>query len=363
MKSIAIINLKNLKQNALKIKKALKKGSKFCAVVKSNAYGHGMVEVANEIYGIVDCFAVGTVEEGVALRQSGIKKDVLCLLPPTKQEIERAVYHSLTLTVDSKEIVRKIERESAGHNKTTKLHLKFNTGMNRLGVDDLKSLEELARFASKSKHITLDGMFSHYATPEKDFLREEATNRFLLAKRLVKGYNKKATCHIGASGGFLFKKHFDMVRIGLLLYGYKPFNANSLTNGNVIDLSVKPAMQVYSPILKERTLRSGDAALYGSKQTNEELFIRLVAYGYADGLPRQEIGGQFSNRCMGISAQIAQKKQLDANGGTVKIKGESLKGYAPIMLDANAVAKQYGTIPYEILTKAAITCDKIYIKD
>ncbi len=329
----AIIDLNVLDENAEKIKSKLKKGVKFCAVVKADAYGHGAERVSASLYKSVDCFAVALVEEGIKLRLSGIDKDILVLIPPFSEDLKRAVFYNLTLSVDNVQTLKEIEKECEKQNKFIKVHLVFNSGMNRLGTD-LNGIKTLVKFMPKCPHIILDGMFSHYASPENPWALNNATDKFLLAKDVVKSYNNNAVCHISASGGFIVGKQFDMVRIGILLYGYQPFNSDFI--------KVKPVMQVKIPVIKTRTLNAGECALYGLKKSYKKTKISLVRYGYADGLERKEIYGQFNNRCMDLSAVTDCKD----------------KEYC--ILDCENLAEKYGTIPYEILCKFAMRTEKIY---
>lgn len=330
----AIINLVNLKHNAKKIKDKLS-SSKLCAVVKADAYGHGASHVANALYNIADSFAVALVEEGIELKQSGINKDILVLIPPFNGEIERAVSYGLTLTVENSRQVALIENACKRCNKKCKAHIKFNSGMNRLGVDSLQQLEKLLDYCSNLRWVEIEGLFSHYACPQDNCAFERATKQFLLANDLVKGYNKNIICHASASGGFLKGAYFDMVRIGIMLYGYLPFES---------DFNLKPVMKVYSPVVKERKIEKGQNFLYGNQVAESSFSASLIRYGYADGLNRAPVFGQANNRCMDLTM----------------VKDAKAKFY-PVMTNALKLAKEYGTIPYEILTKVGIRANKIYI--
>ena len=331
----AIVNLIDLKQNALKIKSKLK-NTKLCAVVKADAYGHGACPVANALYPICDCYAVALVEEGVGLRQSGIDKEILVLIPPFLGEIERAINYNLSLTIDSLKILYYLEKTCEKLNKKCKIHIKFNSGMNRLGVDNLQELQKILDVCDKLKMVKVQGFFSHYACPEDKKGFESATEQFLLANNLVKGYNKSIVSHISASGGFIKGAYFDMVRIGIMLYGYTPFEC---------DFSLTPVMKVYSPVVKQREIHKGQNYLYGNKRLNTTQSASIIRYGYADGLPRKETKWQLNNRCMDLTM----------------IKGQCKRAFVPIMTNAGSLAKEYQTIPYEILTKVGMRAQKIYI--
>lgn len=338
MLNVAKINLNKLTKNALKIKGKLDDNTKFCAVVKADAYGHGAPVIANALYKIVDYYAVALVEEGVELRNSGIDKDILVLTPIFNRDVELAVFFGLTLTVENKKQIELIDRESKRQNKKTKIHLKYNVGMNRFGVDTLEELKALIEFSISKNCIILDGMYSHLACPQNKKLLKIAENKFLLANNLVKGYNNNAICHLSASGGFLMGKHFDMVRVGVLLYGYKPFKSNYI--------DVEPIMKVYAPIVKRRRLKKGQSALYGNYKLKRDKDVSLIRFGYADGLERRCVHGQINNRCMDL---------------TTLEQGKSNSRFV-ILDDADVLAKKYQTIPYEILSKISIRARKIYIR-
>ncbi len=340
MLNIAKINLNALANNAKAIKNKLEPKVKFCAVVKADAYGHGAPVVANHIYPLVDCFAVALVEEGVTLRRSGIDKDILVLTPLTESDLERAVEYNLTVTVENKNQIINLDRQGKRQGKKTKVHLKFNVGMNRFGVDTLEELKELLELVRVKNNIILDGAYSHLGCPQNKKLLKIAENKFLLAKNLVKSYNNKAICHLSASGGFLMGKQFDMVRIGILLYGYKPFASNAI--------KVTPVMKVYAPLLRRRRLSANENALYGAHKVKRDKTVRLVRFGYADGLERRWVLGQENNRCMDVT-------MLDDDNGCND-------DMALIMGDAQSKADEYKTIPYEILCKVGIRAEKKYLR-
>lgn len=335
MRNRAVIDLSLLRENAIQIKSRLSAGVKFCAVVKADAYGHGGCEVSNALYDIVDCYAVAIVEEGVALRLAGIDKEILVLIPVGVEDLERAVRYSFTLTVTSERDIKRIYAECRRQNKKVKVHIKYNTDMNRQGVDGLESLRRILGSAS-SRGIEVSGIYTHFARPDNRKALKKAYDKFLLALSLAKSYNNKIIGHASSSGGFLQGVELDMVRIGILLYGYKPFKS---------DFPVKPIMKVIAPVIKRRMLGFGKRALYGGKRTAIRRGISLIRFGYADGLPRTEVKGQFNNRCMDITAITS------ATGD-----------FVVVMDDADALAKKYRTISYEILTKVCLRAEKIYLR-
>ena len=334
MLSKAFIDLQAIKFNANAVKNKLNGKAKLCAVVKSDAYGHGIEQVANALYTICDEYAVSTIQEGLRLRRIGIDKPVLVMVPYLK-DASLGVERGLTLAVQNVYQMQKLSQSAEKIGKIAKVHLCFNSGMNRFGAN-LTGISDMIDFACVNEWVKIDGLFSHYASPQDDSARLLAKRKFLLANKLVKHYNRNTTCHISASGGFLKGDYFDMVRIGILLYGYKPFNFPSF--------SVKPAMSVYAPVINTRRLTTLDGCLYGLQRPTKKCKVSIIGYGYADGLPRRPSNAQFNNKCMDASAYYGAKK-----------------GFYPVMLNADKVAREYGTISYEVLTKCALRSQKIYV--
>lgn len=334
----AVINLNTLRKNARAVKSKLKKGVKLCAVVKADAYGHGAEVVSNSLYTLADSFAVATVEEGVSLRLAGIDKPILVLIPPQKKDVERSVHYRLTNTVVGIEQIKMLSAVAKRQGVIADVHIKYNTGMNRQGIDSLYSLKQTVMVAERFDNVNIGGLYTHFAFPENKKSLNSAVNKFLLANNFIKGYNNKVICHASASGGFLAGVQFDQVRIGLLLYGYKPYESDYIT--------VNPIMKVYAPVVYDRFLTEGDCALYGDKSCDSDTHIYLIRYGYADGLFRKEVKGQYNCRCMDITAVTELK---------------NTKYGAVVMDNADVIAKKYRTISYEILTKCSLRAEKIYL--
>lgn len=333
----AVIDLRAIKDNANIIKQKLPHGTRLCGVVKANAYGHGGVKVANAVYSECDCFAVALPEEGRELRLGGIDKEVLVFSRPFREDIDVYFDYGLTLTVVDEKDLATIERAGAKRGECAAAHIKYNTGMNRLGVDGLGALVRLIDYAQDCPHVKISGIYSHYADPQNVATRNLATEKFMSAAKIAKQRLGNITAHISASGGFLAGEYFDMVRIGILLYGYKPFESNAV--------KVTPAMRVYAPVVARRDVAAGESALYGHCPTRKRTHIDIVRYGYADGLPRTLVSGQFNARCMDVSAS------------TRRVKGR----WAAVLKDADELAERYSTISYEILCKAALRARKIYV--
>ena len=157
--------------------------------------------------------------------------------------------------------------------------------------------------------------------------------------RKVKEKFPKAIAHISASGGTLNREYFDAVRVGIMLYGYYPYEVKKPS------IKVKPIMSVYAPVVKNRALEKNSPIMYGDFLTKEDINASIIRFGYADGLPRKSVYGQLNNRCMDLTA----------------VKNDTKNKYFCILRkNAHEISKKYGTISYEVLTSISKRAKRIY---
>lgn len=329
------INLTKLKRNALKVKSLLNNGVKLCAVVKSDAYGHGIINISSALYSICDYFAVSLAVEGLKLRLSGIDKPILLLSPATERTIDNLIINDITLSVSTfKELILIVKR-SKKLNRRVKVHIAINTGMNRLGFNK-NEVQKAVDFIKKFSLIELDGAYSHFGCVEDKEYTKKCFDNFSKAVKPVKKYNKKALLHISSSGGLLLNENYQlsMVRVGLLFYGYTPIITKKIR--------VEPIMEVYA---KNLILRSGvrnNRVGYGKEVCNADE-ISILRLGYADGFFRNNVLPFESNLCMDLSA--VNRNESD---------------YVLIMDDAQKYSKKLNTIPYEILVSVSKRAEREY---
>ena len=321
-KTVSVIDLRAIRANADKIK-ALAGKSKFYAVVKADAYGHGAEEVSRHIEDIADGFCVAIIEEGIALRIAGISKPILVFTPPLdKYDVERARAYNLTVTVNSVKTAKLC--------KPLSCHIKVNTGMNRMGC----SISELPEILKALDMESIEGVYSHLYAPHDTVACASQLALFERASRFVKTYKPAATAHLSASGGLLRggRYLFDGVRAGILLYGYCPYGFNA---------DFKPALQVYARRVQTTEFVGGGIG-YNSA---DRRYNRLDVYrcGYADGFSRTVPLGE-KTLCM--DSFIAKS-------------GEDFKC---VMNNADDYAKRCGTISYEVLTNVTHRSERVYIR-
>ncbi len=246
----ALINLSDLKKNYLNIRKRVNKN--IMAVVKANAYGHSVGESVNALLSLgqnkPEYFAVAFSDEGIELRKHNVKQPILVFEPFNKSEAANLIKYNLIGTVFTEKhlhILLNVRRELSSNNKI-KIHVKVDTGMNRFGIRFDKAFDFIKKL-SLNKNFVIDGVYTHFATSDKrnkDFA-EIQLHRFndLISKLKKNGVNY-GLAHAANSGAILDMpdSYFDMVRPGILLYGYYP----SLETSESIN--IKPVMSLFSKV-------------------------------------------------------------------------------------------------------------------
>ena len=317
--------------------------------MKADAYGHGAEEVALVLQGIADCFAVALLSEAKAIKVPACGKDVLILCPPIDlSDAIEAVQNGFVCTVTGMTTARLVAQASEICKIPARVHLKTNTGMNRYGMG-VSELGRVCRFFQKTPLIKVEGLFSHLHDPFGESAEKQRT-RFLQAERVTKRYFPNFTKHLSATAGALLGDSFafDMVRVGIGLYGYLPSGAEK-------KISLKKGMTVYATAIENRRYAYGGAG-YGKELAEHERskFLSVLRVGYADGFLRKKENGatgferNANNLCMDACIRKGKYK-----------RGEEV----PILTDAEETAKSAGTIAYEVLCAATRRAERIYLYD
>ena len=335
---IAEIDLNALNYNALSVKNLLKPNTKLCAVVKADGYGHGIIKVASALYPFVDYYACALDSEAYDLRISGIDKPILLLTPSFSENVEKLVEYDITISVSSIEEVERLINASNLLEKTAYVHICINSGMNRLGFDNISQIIKAVNLIKESKFVKITGAFSHFSKAENQRLTDSQLYNFLYLAEPVKKYDENAILHISASGGLLNddKYQLDMVRIGLLFYGYTPYKSSKI--------KVSPIMKIKAKVILKRNNLKGKTLLYGDDASinNKAYIVRL---GYSDGFLQKGVVNSIKPLCMELSALS-------------KVTGND---YTVILDDAQIYAKKYQTSIYEILVNVSKRAEKVYI--
>jgi len=291
----AEISLKAIVHNLHAIRKQVGASRKILAVVKSNAYGLGAVPVAKALQKAgTEWFGVTCANEGVELREAGIRKRILILTGFWPGEERRLIQNNLTPTVTRVDDLGHLERaaKAAGGKSRLRFHLKINTGMNRLGIS-ADEVESFARTLAKCKHIELEGTFTHFASAE-DFTAQQTNDQeklFLdcLARLRALGVSP-GIVHMANSGAICARPSTwaDMVRPGAILYGYyQSFDPPQKKQEVMGQVALHPCLSLRARIISLRNVPAGQGVGYAARfVTKRPSRIAVINAGYADGVVR-----------------------------------------------------------------------------
>ena len=283
------VDLNAIRHNVRQIREAVDP-ARFCAVVKADGYGHGDVPVAEAaLEAGADWLAVATVTEGLRLREAGIEAPVLLLSEATETDIPTIIANRLTPTVYSDGFLGALGEAAT---EPLAVHVKVDTGMHRVGTDEATAARLVARIQAEAG-LHLGGIWTHFPSAE-----EEAAFTGGQIKQLDRFVNSQAETgavpefvHAANSAGALLypEARFDMVRIGLAMYGCFPSPACREV------VTLQPAMRVVSQVVHTKRLPAGSRPTYGRiRPLAEEATVVTVPIGYADGVTRRlaKIGGE-----------------------------------------------------------------------
>ena len=302
-------------------------GKKLIAVIKSNAYGMGALNVARILEPLpqIDSFAVACVEEGAALRESGIKKDILILGGVLREEVDFLKDYRLTPVISDIEHLKAIE------GCRLKYHIKYDTGMGRLGF-----LEETF------EDPRIEGVMSHLSTPaDRDFSLRQI-ERF---RRILLRYPKAKKVHMESSAGVIYRLPFTThIRVGLAIYGEKPLRD--------YPLKIEPAVSLRAKLLSVKEVPKGHPISYGKTYiTPRRTKIGVVAFGYADGLMKS-LSNKGELLYKGKRLRILGSITMDMTVVELSDVEAKVGDYIHIVGEGQNfvdLARLAGTIPYELM--------------
>src|SRR5512143_3572532 len=363
--TFVVVSRGRLRANLAAVK-ALAAPARVMAILKANAYGHGLEAVARCLAPQADSFGVALVEEGIALRRLGIANPILVMGGTWTRQIPLFLEHGLTLTVPSLARLRDVEEAAAAHGTRAKVHLKIDTGMERIGVRYYNA-ESLLEAAAASTHVEVEGIYSHFANADAEDLSHARLQleRFLEVLRFYERRSLQAPPlrHIANSAALLRmpETRLDMVRVGILLYGVYPYPGAPRT------AEVKPALSWRSRVVYFKVVEAGSPVSYGSTWRSDHK-VRLVSLpvGYGDGYFRSMYNraeGVLRGQRRPVVGRICMDQVMvniewgEAwNGDEVVLIGE--QGGASVTVEE--LAEWAGTIPYEILTAINGRVPRVY---
>ncbi len=275
------ISLDKLEKNFVNISK-LVSPSKVAVAIKANAYGHGFIPVAKILENLgVEFLCVATPDEAIELRKNQIKTKILLLSEPGIGDLEQFSDLKVSLSVYSRDFLRRIASVKRDFN----VHLKINTGMNRVGCR-IENVSELADIISLASNLKLEGIYTHFPSAD-DQVKDETlgqlkTFEYELEQLKSRGLNPDYVHSANSAAAISIPgSRFDLVRVGLSIYGYYP----SLDMKQFLDL--EPIADLYSEISYIHRINAGEGVSYSSLfRTPKDTNIAVVPIGYADGVPR-----------------------------------------------------------------------------
>ncbi|MBU1039753.1 MAG: alanine racemase [Proteobacteria bacterium] len=340
------------------------RGSRVIGVIKADAYGHGLTEVASALAKEgCDTFAVGTVEEGAALRRhltsQGLKNRILVLLGPIEPDDYPPLWeHSLVPLIGSFRQLEALARQAARVGKGLEISLKFDTGMARLGfgVEDLPRLLDRLGEAPLVRPIMVS---SHLATADQpesvDYLMGQSERfTFILSCLSKAGYTLEA--NLANSAGILGHPsvHYQSQRAGIALYGANPFVGSAWEH---LGRGLAPAMSVRTRIVSVHSLPRGCSISYGCTYTAErDMRVAIVAVGYADAYSRALTGKSAQMLIAGRRAPVVGRVCMQLTACDVSDIPDArpgewatlLGGEGPLAISPEELASWWGTISYEV---------------
>ncbi len=368
---VAKVDLDAMRHNIHELRKVLRPESKIMAVIKADGYGHGAIPLARDLIdnGVYH-FAVSTLEEGIALRRSGIDYPILIMGYTPVDNYESLITYDLTQTVFKLSMGESLSQAALNQNKKARVHIKVDTGMGRVGfLSNDSSIETVCQIASMPQ-LFVEGIYTHFAKADesdKTYTKEQLSKFTYFIKALEKRGVHIPIKHASNSAGLMDVPHghFDFVRAGISLYGLYP--SEEVNH----DVSLKPVLSLVSHIVMIKKVESGTKISYGGTfETSKPSRIATIPVGYGDGYPRTLsskgrvlIRGKYApiigRICMDQMMVDITHVQDAKDGDEVVIIGQ--QGGHSITTDE--IAKLTHTINYEIVCQLGKRIPRVYFKN
>jgi len=373
----AEISLKAVLHNLGVIRKQVGAERKILAVVKSNAYGLGAVPVAKALQKAgTEWFGVTCANEGVELREAGIRKRILILTGFWPGEERRLIQNNLTPTATRVDDLGHLERsaKATGGKSRLRFHLKINTGMNRLGIA-ADEVECFARTLARCKHIELEGTFTHFASAE-DFTAQQTNEQekvFLGCLERLRALGvSPGIVHMANSGAICARPSTwaDMVRPGAILYGYyQSFDPPQKKQEVMGQVALQPCLSLRARIISLRNVPVGEGVGYAARfVTKRPSRIAVINAGYADGVVRALTNRGWAlvrGRRVPLVGTISMDlTTLDLTDVPEAVLGDVVTIYGKdgdASIEVSEVAHEIGTVTSDLLCALGRRVPKFYV--
>lgn len=365
-----IVDLAALSENISRFRKLVGENTKVLTMVKAIAYGSDLIRLSREIQNLgMDVLGVSTADEGMLLRKAGIELPILVTLC-TAGEVDKIARYNLIPAVYSFDLIAPLAEAARKSGKTIPVHLKTDTGMGRLGVMP-EDVAELGRQVTATGCLKVAGLMTHFGVaddPTKDDVTRLQIERFKGARSDLHAMGlTDITCHAAATSGTARfpESHFDMVRIGLGLYGLYPSPAIEE------EIELELAIGMVSRLVEIRTHKAGNKIGYNGTFTvpHDDFKVGIIPMGYHDGLP-VHISNKGCTKVNGYIAPIIGRVSMDSAaidlsdvqdahiGSDVLIYGQ----YDGHTIRPEEAAKRIGTHSYELIARLGSRVQRIFVK-
>lgn len=361
----AEIDLAAIRHNVKALKTLLPNGTKLCAVVKADAYGHGAAQVGPVVLEAgADCLAVAIVDEAVQLREAGIDAPILIMGYTPPDQVADVVAHDFEQTIYTVEQAERLSAAAAASGKSVKVHLKIDTGMGRLGVRP-DAAAAFAAAVAALPGIVPYGAFTHFAAADSAD-KKYTDGQFRLfreALSAIEAAGVSLPCrHAANSAGLLHHPDYclDMVRAGIALYGLWPSTEIPRP------VQLKPAMRLRTRVIMVKTVPRGQAISYGCTYvTPRTSRIATLPIGYADGFSRM-LSGKAKVMVEGWRAPLVgtvcmDQCMVDITGIDGVREGSDVLLFGGPELPVENIANALGTINYEIVCMIGKRVPRLYV--
>lgn len=344
----AQIDMQAMQQNLQVVRSLIPAHTRVVAVVKANAYGHGLVQVAKSLNSHADAFAVARLEEALALRSAGIVKPVILLEGFfSSDDLPVLAANHLQTAVHTEEQLVALETMALPH--PVSVWLKLDTGMHRLGVRP-EEVDAFCHRLQNCKNVVQPFNFITHFSCADEVNNDATAHQIALFNELTAKYQGEHS--LASSAGIIAwpDAHADWVRPGIMMYGVSPFADQSSQ-----DIGLTPAMTLKTTLLAVRTLKAGEAVGYGATWRSErDTKIGVVAVGYGDGYPRMAPSGVpvlINERIVPLVGRVSMDMMTIDLGPDAKDQvGDEVTLWGKGLL-VEQVSNAIGTIPYELITK------------
>lgn len=363
----AEINLDAVDANIKQIKQSLSKKTEIMAVVKADAYGHGAIEIAKQaLKSGATALAVALLEEAISLRNAGIDAPILVLswVPPESASI--AAEHHITLTVYQREWLESVN--DLDFSKQLSIHIKWDTGMGRVGLRTKSELSEIIQVLNEKKHIYLTGVYTHYATADEadlTFYHEQSKrfSEFVTFLKTLWPYPLVIHSSNSAASFQSPEREEHYIRLGIAMYGLYPSEVIKSKES----IQLKPVLSLHSRLIHVKQIQRGDTISYGREYEAEKAeWIGTIPIGYGDGWARRLQGSPvlIEGKRFPIVGRICMDQTmilLDKPypiGTKVTLIGQQNDNF----ISMDEIAEYLGTINYEIACMINDRVPRVYLE-